>query len=207
MTKRKVFSLLKKIAIAFILTLFLSLLALIPRVGYHGKTSFLYFDEKYVEGWIPYRIVTLRSDITLNPIVYPFSWLLKDGYISGKFQMIYHPQSYGSESDLPPYYPGGHPFWGSHEDMEQEGLMALLLPRLFSNALFLYIIIFVILISGKHELLLCLLFGIVGFVLGGIFGALIGLVIGGALAITIHYVEIWDWFQEKLYPKESSLGS
>lgn len=203
--RSKVLSLLKKIGIALGITLFFSFLAAFSGIGYHGKASLILpFKEGVLEGQYSYRIVTYSCNVSFNPFLYPLSWLQGKGHISDIFKMVYLPQSYGSpSSDVYPYYPSGA-YWGTHRDMEQEGLMNVVFSQLtLLNALYLFIIIFVIELFGKHGLLLCLLGGTVGFALGGLFGSVVGFVIGALIFVfLILIIKETQWLQRILYPKE-----
>jgi hypothetical protein len=200
-----VFSLLKKIIIAIVITLFFFALASFPEIGYHGKASLIFpFKEGVLEGLYPYRIVNYSCDVSFNPFLYPFSWLQGKGHISGIFTMVYLPQSYGGTApDIPPYHPSGV-YWGTHEDMEQEGLMNVVLSQLtFLNALYVFIIVFIIELFRKHGLLLCLFVGIICFAFDGPLGGVIGFIFGVLLFIlTMSIVKKTRWYERTFYPKE-----
>lgn len=179
--KKLVTAILGKVGIALVCTLFFVILALIPFIGNMVDVHVYYPIEKHTEfvgdSEYSYAIVRFDANASFNPMLYPLSWLVGRGHISGNFSMVYMPYVTGGRTDY-----GETPqttVWGKRTVVQGEAMMKLVIEELLNNLPLLPAIFFAIELVGRRRLYFWFLGGVVGF----IFGTLTGVIVGFTCAV------------------------
>jgi len=146
--------------------MFLMLLSIFPNFGYSAKAR-TSVEAKDVLGW---WYVIADCNITFNPFLYPFSWLIGSGRFSGSHRFVSMPIWTGGE------FP--HPAPRTPKDLEGEAIMSLVLSQVNINIIYNFIVLLTIKLLKMQDLYFCLIAGIAGFPIGGLMGALSGFLIG-----------------------------
>jgi hypothetical protein len=165
----------KKLLFAAGITLLLIILGIFNGLGYHiysiKEKSFTPYDQ------LGYAHVVINCDITYNPILYPYYWLMGMGHLTGDFHLVYIPEG---------YFPGeyGGPIWRTSQHRMDTYIMTMLTWGTTPNIITLLLINIIIECLDKR-LYLGIFSGIIGF-LTGVIGAFLGLLTGIIFAILIR---------------------
>lgn len=176
-SSRKSIRIFRKLIVAVLLAIFLTLLGIFDGVGYHvysiSETSFIR------QGIGGYADATFKCDILYNPILYLFYWNVGRGHINGSFSMIYIPDAYsGNRAFYPPTPRERYPAY----------VMYLASWGLLPNLVVLFILTAAIEITGKRSLYLIVFGGVIGFYFFELVGVAIGMIIGSiAFAFLLKY--------------------
>jgi hypothetical protein len=178
---------LKKIILAILIAFFLALLGLFGNLGYHvnsaNESIKTYSNTDYMD-------LTISLDMTFNPLLYPFYWLMGNGHLSeNKSGIIAIPQS--AQQALPSYHPPSHhrnagptfAYLTSKEDRLETFTLIVATREVMWNLVSLLTITIAIELTKERLFYLVLLFGIIGFYFGAIVGMVAGLIVGAILAI------------------------
>lgn len=183
--REKYLAILRKFIVAVLMALLLMLLGIFGKVGYYvHHIEELSFTRYYGLG---YADATFSCDITFNPILYPFYWMMEKGHISGNFSTIYFPEACS---------PGefGHPIWPtSPSDRYPEYILQIVTWGILPNLLILFNITVAIEIVGRRTVYLLLFCGILGFFFAELLGTIIGLIAGAFLTLKMNnkLVQLW----------------
>lgn len=153
--------------------MFLMLLSIFPNLGYFAKAR-TSVEAKDVLGW---WYVIADCNITLNPFLYPFSWLIGSGHFSGSHRFISMPIWTGGE------FP--HPALRTPKDLQEEAIMSIVLSQVNINIIYNFIVLLTIKLLKMQDLYFCLIVGIAGFPVGGLMGALLGFLAGLSVIVPI----------------------
>jgi len=166
-------SYLRKVVLALGITVFFSILSLFPSLGYFGEasTSKLGYGSEGV-GWLK---VSANCNMTYNPFLYSFTWLGGRGVSSDSFIFW----------SKPTWTTGGIE-WRSPEDLRDEAIIRTVLGQLLVNIPFNFILILLIVLTRMQDLYLCLIVGIIGFLLGGPIGAFASFFAGLSFIVLIR---------------------
>jgi len=172
-------AILRSMGVGLVLTMFFGVFALISPSGYKVQARVNSIDRHYeLSGTSDYifAVVNYNCNASFNPLLYPLSWLIGRGYLSGDFSTIYLP--YWTTQTTPQGEQYNAPVWGKPEDIENEATMKVILEEFLINLPILPAVFFVIELAGKRSVYLWFLGGTAGFALGSIVGTTAGLLIG-----------------------------
>lgn len=177
--KRKFLSFIRKLVIGLLFTGLFALLSIFPNLGYFGEASTSVKAKDPTGFWL----VSANCNVTYNPFLYSFSWLLRSGSFSGlTFTFVSYP-TYGGG-------PTPSPLWRTPKELEEEAILGLILDQVFLNLPFNFILLLVIEFGKLRELYICLFGGIIGFPFGGMVGFPVGGVIGAVTGFSVGILVI-----------------
>jgi len=158
------------------MTLLFLLLGLFGGLGYHVSSV---KEVSFVpNNFGLYADAVFQCDITFNPVLYPFYWVVGAGHLEGNFSMVFIP-----EGLMPGEY--GGPVWGRPATRADIYVTRVITWGTIGNAVLLLVLAIFIEVIGKRVLFLAIFTGTLGFRFGGLAGALGGLCMG---AFVIAYV-------------------
>jgi hypothetical protein len=129
-----------------------------------------------------YADAVFFCDITYNPIIYPFYWVIGKGKIVGNFSVMYVPEG---------YMPGefGGPIWGIKPEERYDSYINMMISwGTFPNLIFLFIIFLNIEFLWGRSLYWVLLSGVFGFLIWELYGTIIGIIIGGIIVLWVFKI-------------------
>jgi hypothetical protein len=163
----------KKCALAVLMAFLFAILGLVGGVGYHlnhlKELSFFPNDQ------LEFADATISFSATYNPLLDPFYWLTRNGYVNGTFAVVYVPTS---ES------PGefGGPMWGLGPQDRYDYYTVLMTTWGFlPNVLTLLFVTILLEAARARALYIALFSGVLGFYEGMLPGMFAGLVVGSVL--------------------------
>jgi len=169
-------------------TFLFALLAVFPSIGYTGT-----FEFTSIERFPRYAIVQFRGNATLNPVLYPASWVFRGGRISGNYTMILPPTAYSGE--IP------RPKWGGREDTREKAELTVIGGELKANLPMIFLVCLIVEVIGRRILYLSILSGVVGFFMAEAVGTFIGLAAGIFIVVYVEKTEngmiirrLWERF-------------
>jgi hypothetical protein len=161
---------LRKSAVAILMAFVLALLGLIGGLGYHlNHLQELSFVRHQIAG---YADATISFSATYNPLLLPFYWISRNGYVDRNFSLIYVPEGNG---------PGefGGPMWGlGPKDHYDYYTIVMTTWGFWPNLLILLFATVFIEVARARALYIALLLGSLGFYVGLLFGMFAGLAVG-----------------------------
>jgi hypothetical protein len=161
---------LRKFAVALLVALLFAVLGVIGGLGYRlNHLQELSFEVHEDEEWAN---ATVSFSATYNPLLYPFYWLTRNGYINGTFSFVYVPMS---------DYPGefGGPVWGMKpQDRYDYYTIEMTTWGFWPNLLTLLFITVLVEVASVRALYVALFSGILGFYVVALSGMLVGLTVG-----------------------------
>lgn len=176
---RRITRVLRKFAIAVVMALLFALLGLSGGLGYRlhslEQLSFVPHDQ------LGYADVDISFAATYDPLLYPFYWFTRNGYINGTFSLIYVPEALG---------PGEHggPVWGlKPSDRYETYTIQMITWGFWPNLIILFFITVLIETARARALYITMFSGILGFYLAELLGMLTGLVAGLILSLLIMF--------------------
>ncbi len=171
---------LKKFLFALLMSMFFLLLGFFGGVGYRvyaiKDVSFKPHSQ------LGYADAVFFCDITYNPILYPFYWIVGRGKLVGNFSVMYVPEG---------YMPGefGGPIWGMKPEERYDAYTNFMISwGTFSNLIFLFIVALAIEFVCGRSAYWVLLLGVFGFLVWEICGAIIGVIVGSILVLWIFKI-------------------
>jgi len=178
MTKKKVaLEVLEKVGMAFIFTLLFGCLSLLPYLGNKVDVQVNFPLEKhriYVgQSENVFAVVRYNANASFNPLLYPLSWFIGRGSLSGNFSMIYLPYWVGGSSVNPGDRPPS-PQWGKPDEIEGEAAMKIVIEELLNNVPILPAVFFVFELLERRRLYWWFFGGIMGFDVAALTGAIVG---------------------------------
>lgn len=154
------------------MALLFSLFSLYPRLGYNGEATVRIVKTSYQ---LLYRDVEVKCNITYNPLLFPFSWLINRGQSSYHFVMRTAPMGVGEFGIT----------WSSLEEVKEDALLVVTLNELFINIPFLLFAFLAIELMNLRSLYLGFFGGIIGFSIAGLLGAIIGFLLISFIALLL----------------------
>jgi len=136
-----------------------------------------------------FAIASFNCDITYDPALFPFYWVVGAGRLSGNFSMMFFPEGYS---------PGefGGPVWGlKPQDRFDAYVTKMVIWGSIANLISLLFITLAVEAVGKRVLYLIIFGGMIGFAVASTIGGFVGLFSG---TFAVAYITF------KL-PKENSL--
>ncbi len=144
-------------------------------VGYHvhaiKEVSFKPYSQ------LGYADVVFFCDITYNPILYPFYWIVGRGKLVGNFFVMYVPEG---------YMPGefGGPIWGIKPEERYDAYINFMISwGTFPNLIFLFIVALIIEFVCGRSVYWVILSGVIGFLFWELYGVVIGIIFGFFIVI------------------------
>jgi hypothetical protein len=126
-----------------------------------------------------YADVEISFSATYDPLLYPFYWLTRNGYVNGTFSLIYVPEAVGGGEF-------GGPIWGlKPSDRYDTYTIQMITWGFWANLVILLFITVLIEIVRARAFYITMLSGILGFYIAELLGMLTGLVAGVALGLYI----------------------
>lgn len=157
----------------------LAVLGLVGGMGYHlfqlKQLSFIIHND---QGYADARIV---FSATYDPLLYPFYWFTRNGYINGTFSLTYVPEAYS---------PGefGGPIWGlKPSDRYENYTLQMITWGFWANLIILLFVTVMIEVGSARTLYLTLFSGILGFYVAELLGMIIGFAAGLILVLYIMF--------------------
>jgi peptide/nickel transport system permease protein len=125
-----------------------------------------------------YADAVFAVNMTFNPLLYPFQWLIGEGIISKNISMTYLPHAYERGE-------WGPPIFGGSEEHYANYISYVVSSATFANILILLVLTIAIELLQWRVSYISLFAGLLGFLVMSINGMLIGLIIGFVLAMHI----------------------
>jgi hypothetical protein len=161
------------------MALLFAVIGLVGGVGYHlNRLQELSFAP---DQHLDYANATVSFSATFNPLVYPFYWFTRNGYVDGSFYLVYFPEAYG-----PGEFGGAR--WGlKPSDRYDYYTITMITWGFWLNLLTLLFIMILIEAEGARILYLTLFSGILGFYFAQLLGVLAGLAVGLLLVLFLVF--------------------
>jgi peptide/nickel transport system permease protein len=170
------FSKLVKLSVALAVTTLMVTISTFESIGYRvNGIQEISFTRHYDYG---YADAVFAINITFNPLLYPFQWLIGKGSLSGNFSMVYLPHAYERGE-------WGPPIFGSSEEHYENYISYVVSSTTLANTLILLVLTIAIELLQWRVSYISLFAGLLGFLIMSVNGTLIGLVIGAIVAIYI----------------------
>jgi hypothetical protein len=173
-SRRRYVTILRKLIVAVLFALLLTLFGVFDGLGYHGYARELSIDESSALGYN----VAFSCDIIYDPITYPSYWVMGRGQVSGTFEI----------SDAPLGMLTGRVF-GFRQERESMYLLGMLTWGSTINLIGLLGLTVAIEIIQKRSLYLILLCGMFGFYVFNLLGVLFGIIAGSLVALLL--LRLW----------------
>lgn len=174
---------LRKIFTALGIAFLFALLSLYPGLGFKGEARIMSFS---VNPQLLYRDVDIACNVTYNPLLFIFSWLMGQGQTSYVFTMRQAPKGANQFSIT----------WPTWEETKEEALLIVTLNELFSNLPYNFLVLLLIEIVKIRSFYLSFIGGILGFPIAGwtgsIFGFSVGLILGFILNLKFKNKDIFE---------------
>jgi len=182
---------LRRAGFAILMAFFFAFLGLFGSLGYHVNSA---NESIKPSSNADYIDVSMSLDMTFNPLLYPFYWLLGNGHLSeNRSGIIALPQS---AQAFPGYHPPSHirnpsvPTF-AYLTTKEERLETFILIAATREAVWNFVLLLAVtavIETVKQRLLyLVLLSGIIGFCFGAITGMIASLIVGTILAILCRF--------------------
>lgn len=175
--QRRFIGVLRKVLFALLMTTLFLFLGFFGGLGYNvhaiKEVSFKPHSQ------LGYADAVFFCDITYNPILYPFYWVVGRGSLVGNFSVMYVPEG---------YMPGefGGPIWGVKPEERYDAYINMMISwGTFPNLIFLFIMALAVEFSLDRSVYWVLLSGVFGFLFWEIYGAVIGIAVGIFAVLTI----------------------
>jgi hypothetical protein len=163
----------KKGALAVLMAFLFAMLGLVGGLGYHlnhiQELSFTRHEN------LQFADANISFSATYDPLLYPFYWMTRNGYINGTFAVIYVPTS---------DYPGefGGPNWGlGPEDRYDYYTILMTTWGFLPNLLALLFVTIILEVVKARALYIAAFLGMLGFYIGMLPGMFAGLAVGSVV--------------------------
>lgn len=158
------------------MTLFLLLLGLFSGLGYRVQSmkevSFVPHNR------LLYADAIFQCDVTFNPVLFPFYWIMGAGHLEGNFSTVIVPEGLLPVEQIVPV-------WGMQASRIDSYITRIVTWGIFANAIVLFVIALFIEVIGKRVLYSAIFLCMIGFAFAGLIGAATGLFVG---AFAVAYV-------------------
>jgi len=155
-----------------LLFFFFEIIATIPNIGYVARVNSVRIED--VPGNPHIRNAMVNCSITYNPFLYPFSWTMGNGWFADKYCFL----SYDELQIIGEEKPYMHYQHLTTKEIVDTAIGRLFVEQFNAGFLFNLVLFIVIALLRVHDLYVCMLGGVAGFILGGTIGFAIGALIG-----------------------------